>query len=170
MKPASAFCHSTSAPCLCESYLVLSVPKNKICLKVSLRQSTRARNADHNTSGVFLPAYAICAQVTHTACMWFAWERGMRSRLSRELIARTAILQGGFFHKHSPLSLRQSGGSARGVRSEIEWRDRRRASLYLHHYLSDPMTAPRDWKPARRILPLGQRPQRFSCLLLRKLT
>ncbi len=129
-------------------------------LKVSLRQSTRARKANHNTSSMLFIAYAICAQVTHTACVWFAWERGMRRWLSRfALLPKGPLLQGGFLQKRS-----------HGVRSEIWWRDRRRASLYLHPHLSDPMTAPRDWKPARRILPLRQRPQRFSCLLPRKLT
>ncbi len=148
----TAFCHSASALCLSESYLVLSVPKKKTCLKVSLRQSTRARKVNHNTSSVFLPAYAICAQVTHTACVWFAWEQGKRRRLSR----------GGWLLRDPPstfaslaLVLRQSGGSARGVRSEIWWRHRKQASLYLHPHLSDPMTAPRDWKHARWILPLG---------------
>ncbi len=75
--------------------------KRKACLKVSLRQSTKVRKVNHSTSSVFLPGYAIYAQVTHTACVWFAWERGMRRRLSRGLIGHTerASL---YIHKRSP--------------------------------------------------------------------
>ncbi len=72
-------------------------------LKVSLRQSTRARKANHNTSSMLFTAYVICAQVTHTACVWFAWERGMRRRLSRfALLLKGPLLQGGFLQKRFP--------------------------------------------------------------------
>ncbi len=45
---------------------------------------------NHITSSVFLPAYTIYAQVTHTIYVWFAWKRGMQRRFSRGLIAPTA--------------------------------------------------------------------------------
>ncbi len=144
--------------------------------------------AKHSTSSVFLPASVFCVQVIHTACVCFAWEQGMQRRLSRGLIARSAraslcvcfaperpsspgrVLSLAFLAALAPLPLRRSKGGARGVRSGIWWRDRRRASLYLHPHLSDLMTALRDRKPALRLLPLGQRPRRFSCLPPRRLT
>ncbi len=106
----------------------------------------------------------------------------MRRRLSRGLIARSAraslcvcfaperpfspgrVLSLAFLAALAPLPLRRSVGGVRGVRSGIWRKDRRRASLYLHPHLSDLMTALRDRKPALRLLPLGQRPRRFSCL------
>ncbi len=54
-----------------------------------------------------------------------------------------------------PLLLRRSGGSARGVRREIWWRDWRRASLYLHPHLSYQMTAPEFGSPPGGWLPSG---------------
>ncbi len=103
----------------------------------------------------------------------------MRRRLSRGLIARSAraslcvcfapekpsspgrVLSLAFLAALAPLPLRRSEGGARGVHSEIWWRIRRRASLYLHPHLPDLVTALRDRKPALRLLPLGQRPRRF---------
>ncbi len=95
-------------------FVVVCPEKENMQLKVSLRQSTRARKANHNTSSMLFTAYVICAQVTHTACVWFAWERGMRRRLSRfALLPKGPLLQGGFLQKRFPWR-----------RSRFHWRQR----------------------------------------------
>ncbi len=131
----------------------------------------------------------LCAGDTHSLCVVCLGARHAEAALevadcphceslplrmlrSRKALFLKRVLSLAFPAALAPLPLRRSGSGVHGVRSGIWWRDRRRANLYLRPHLSDPMTAPRVWKPARRILPLGQRPRprRFSCLPPRRLT
>ncbi len=123
----------------------------------------------------------LCAGDTHSLCVLCLGARHAEAALEEadclcvcftpeRRSSPGRVLSLAFLAALAPLPLRRSEGGARGVRSGIWWRDRRRASLYLHPHLSDPMTALRDRKPALWLLPLGQRPRRFSCLPPRRLT
>ncbi len=146
MKPASAFCHSASALCPCESYFVLSVPKKKSMPKSQFKAKHKGKKSKSHYKKCVSPCVRyLCTGDTHSLCVICLGARH----------AEAALEKADCPHCKSLPLLRWSGDCARGVRSAIWWRDRRWASLYLHPHLSDLMTAPRDWKPARRILPLN---------------
>ncbi len=129
----------------------------------------------------------LCAGDTHSLCVLCLGARHAEAALEgadcplceslplRVLRSRKALFSG----EGSFIGVPRGAGpaSAEAERRRRSWgsqrdlvEDRRRASLYLHPHLSDLMTALRDRKPALRLLPLGQRPRRFSCLPLRRLT
>ncbi len=178
------------ALCVSVKLFVLSVPKKISMPKSQFKAKHKGEKRESHHKQCVPPCVRyLCAGDTHSLCVVCLGMRHAEAALEgadwphceslplRLLCSwKGPLLQRGLVHKRSLRHRRasaeaeRSGGSARGVHSTIWWRDRGGASLYLHLHLLDPMTAPRDWKPARRILPLGQRPRRFSCLIPWKVT